>query len=131
MANRMLLCGDRRHLTTLELANAVIAMRRIAPEAAIFATRGNGIKAVRLAMMSHVFSPHGKPGVMKRRKFGLCGLFPLVPDSTPSRHPLRRGERLLLDRLVAQLLHQRRLFEQALRAKRIAQRPHPSHRLVG
>jgi hypothetical protein len=29
---------------------------------------------------------------------------------TPFHHPLRRRERLLLDRLVAQLLHQRRLY---------------------
>jgi 2'-5' RNA ligase len=29
---------------------------------------------------------------------------------SPSRHPLRRGECFLLDRLVAQLFHQRRLF---------------------
>jgi len=28
----------------------------------------------------------------------------------PCRHPLRRGERFLLDRLVAQLLHQSRLL---------------------
>ena len=83
-------------------------------------------------MISHAFSRHGKPGTRKRlRKFALCGVRQPVPDSTPSRHPLRRGERLLLDRLVAQLLHQRRLSEQALRVKRIAQRPHPSHSLVG
>ncbi|MCF8150011.1 MAG: hypothetical protein K9K30_01370 [Burkholderiaceae bacterium] len=37
----MLLCGDRRYFTTRELANAVTAMRRIAPEAAIYATRGD------------------------------------------------------------------------------------------
>lgn len=36
----MLLCVDWGHSTTRELANAVTAMRRIAPEAAILATRG-------------------------------------------------------------------------------------------
>jgi VanZ family protein len=43
----------------------------------------------------------------------LAGLL-LAGLVAPSRHPLRRGERLLLDRLVAQLLHQRRLFPLSL-----------------
>ncbi len=34
-------------------------------------------------------------------------------SSPPSHHPLRRGRRFLPDRLVAQLLHQRRLFNAA------------------
>ena len=36
----MLLCVDRGHSTTRELANAMTAMHRIAPEAVILATRG-------------------------------------------------------------------------------------------
>jgi len=44
---------------------------------------------------------------------GPCGIATRrTPHPTLYRHPLRRGERLLLDRLVAQGLHQRRLSAQ-------------------